>query len=88
MWRMDSDCILMQYTGLKDWEGKEIYEGDIFKWGCQIGSVYQNNNSWVFAKTANPEYPSMALTISRTKEGKIIGNIYENPELLNENGDK
>ena len=67
------DCVLMQYTGLKDKNGKEIYEGDIVYvagWG-----------------NMEVEFPFVDIyTASYEGDiGEIIGNIHENPELLNEN---
>ena len=77
--------ILMQYTGLKDKTGKEIYEGDIVK--NQIGSIGKmvfshigNMNGWtgffVNYKGTGNHWPV------RGNDIEIIGNIHERPELL------
>jgi hypothetical protein len=70
---------LMQYTGLKDKNGKEIYEGDILK--CEIG-----NNEIVEFKKASfvCRYRTIDLyKLWLTQYIEVIGNIIENPELLN-----
>ena len=77
-------AILMQYTGLKDKNGKEIYEGDIIRESDGDGGyiyakvVYYKDGFMGKEKGFEPEYP-----ISDFKnETEVIGNIYENPELL------
>jgi len=67
---------LMQYAGLKDKNGKEIYEGDIVK-----GTKGQKGKSEVSYKNCIWQ-PFGYLEIYDGKEFEIIGNIYENPELL------
>lgn len=80
--------LLMQYTGLLDKNGKEIYEGDIVKW---IGDPDTTN---IFYRTPNGVYEviwnwtGFHFRDSQNckfvpKPGEVIGNIYENPELLN-----
>lgn len=74
-----NDCgfTLMQYTGLKDKNGKEIYEGDILCWPKYEGKKLQTrwDVSW------SNEYGGWVNWHPRN-EAEIIGNIYENPELL------
>ena len=80
---------LMQYTGLKDKNGVEIYESDIIKaiWSkdCDeyianeewIGDIFFNYGSF----DINGEWCVALNCFNGTLE--VIGNIYENPELLN-----
>lgn len=81
---------LMQYTGLKDKNGKEIYEADVFQVaGNKIYTVVfceggVSNHEWyggAFVLKLNNEifFPFDEFAMSH---GEVIGNIYENPELL------
>lgn len=69
--------IPMQYTGLKDKNGTEIYEGDIV-----VEDVYPDENVEV-------QFPYKYFFDSEmgrlSSDVEVIGNIYENPELLKEN---
>lgn len=77
---------LMQYTGLKDINGKEIYEGDIVK----IQTVKVNEQDYIIGKVVYSEYEGMYLTNKGYILGRVshrtevIGNIYENKDLLGE----
>ena len=78
---------VMQYTGMKDREGKEIYEGDIVNTrhtnGMQLSSVVE----WSSIGYRNCFYLKQVL-IGLSKgtiedlDIEVIGNIYENPELV------
>ena len=88
---------LMQCTGLKDKNGVEIYEGDIVKMADQYSVSY--DSFWVGKVVYDA--PMFAVIVSKygeelflmpsigtfdcTKQYEVIGNIYENPELLNGN---
>ena len=64
---------IMQYTGLKDKLCREIYEGDIVKYGDKLLEVSYDFGGFQFGRY------SAYLVFDETE---IIGNIYENPELL------
>lgn len=79
--------ILMQFTGLLDKNGKEIYEGDILGYWCDaiwaVGwdkdkcgyyAVYGKENAGMEGE------PAFRLSNNLCSKKEIIGNIYENPE--------
>lgn len=71
--------ILMQYTGLKDKNGKEIYEGDIVDFGEGVNLAIQWAwNSYNFAGKGDWDITNHDPEI----EFEVIGNIYENQNLL------
>lgn len=73
--------ILMQYTGLKDKNGKEIYEGDILK---EHGIVAWNDEGhrWSAIDLKWNDRKEWHDLDYLTSPFEIIGNIYENPELI------
>jgi|SRR5580658_1601710 uncharacterized phage protein (TIGR01671 family) len=102
-WKLDYEPTvrLMQFTGLKDKKGKEVYEGDILRqhWPndrISLARIYFNEDLAGF-KARNivtddwtkeglvahlKEQRDNGYIISLSQDSEVIGNIYENPELL------
>lgn len=79
------DAILMQSTGLKDKNDKEVFVGDIIK--CTRGCLHEVYIEKEYGGTYCGGMPAVYLKGLRegyawTEHEEIIGNIYENPELL------
>ena len=76
----DNTHVVMQYTGLKDKNGTEIYEGDIvvFKNWKPKSVVFQTNGVQTFVFDGT----DLWLSSYDSEHYKVIGNIYQNPELL------
>ena len=86
------DCI-MQYIGLKDKNGKEIYEGDILEttyqaWNRDRPPTYSIEKHKLIVRYEESEcdgFPFIGYYFNtHPNYWEVIGNIYENPELLNE----
>lgn len=94
----DNDVVLMQFTGLKDRKGVEIYEGDILGTkgerslpnGARVVGTYCFENGtrdvvewdrdcW---RVGTKDLAEWLWSAERYSNGEVIGNIYENPELL------
>jgi len=68
-----------QFTGLKDKNGVEIYEGDIIDAGSIIGEIVFNDCGFMFRKK---KYEYLVYNFKYFLGVEIVGNIHENPELL------
>ena len=80
--------IPLQYTGLKDKNGKEIYEGDVIRTDNYKGIhvfVVEYEFDYCGALGAfvfNTKDEASSVHCEANETGDVIGNIYENPELL------
>lgn len=73
---------LMQFTDLHDKNGKDIFEGDIIDHYATYGSVIFEDGMFTLAMSAKVNFGyRQPLCYIDTTECKIIGNIYQNPEL-------
>lgn len=79
MGQVTTNYVVMQFTGIKDKNGKEIYEGDVVEWESKkVGSKYGVNeiSRMVVEFRSQKWFPYLSEAMT------VIGNIYENPELL------
>ena len=89
------DCELMQFTGLIDKNGKEIYEGDVVAYNVPVQADEDGNIDWEGvhmriewdAEKARFQTPFSDAENLPGQHGPknmvVVGNIYENPELFN-----
>ncbi len=88
MWRQTpvdkNKFILQQFTGLKDRLGCEIYEGDILWFGSLNYEVLWTEDRWGAWCPNHHKYhwPRFESFGQEARCSKIVGNIFENPELL------
>jgi uncharacterized phage protein (TIGR01671 family) len=83
----DDEYIPLQYTGLKDKNGKEIYEGDILS--CKSKNGFEHRSTLRLGWSEDEQYGwcwdsgTIVTGVDFINERYgVIGNIYENPELL------
>lgn len=76
---IDEDIVLIQYTGLKDKHGKEIYEGDIL--GNEWGKYHLYWDTGGFTAKSEDGF-RFHLSDIEFNALEVLGNIYKNPNLL------
>jgi len=84
--------VLMQYTGRPDKNGVEIYEGDIVKinlmenlnifWVTILGKIYWDENKYGWMVNTGTDGQPNIRDFGYLYNCEVIGNIYENPELI------
>ena len=86
----DEKIILMQSTGLKDKNGKEIFEGDIIRYNIDVVDIKRHPTLGFYTVLDGREgFFGDGMSIDDFEEGakefsktaEIIGNIYENPDM-------
>ena len=87
------DYEIVQYTGLKDRNDKEIYEGDIVIPQTFTNAKYrvywsQERLQWSIINTSNVSKESGRALINNSTLYEVIGNIYENPDMIDKRRSK
>lgn len=85
VWQYPADEVeLMEYTGLHDRLGKEIYEGDILKTNRGLFEVFWREDfaGFYLRNVEDPRWLDLISMTGNVAWGEVIGNIYEHPELV------
>ena len=83
-----NETIIMQYTGLKDKNGKEIYEGDVVSELNLYGKPIYEKVEWLDSSCGFEPFSDSSENCGccggglSGKNVEVIGNIYDNPELI------
>ena len=93
-WVEISNSVIMEYTGIKDKNDKEIYEGDILQikdrfvmWSKTYGQIVEDVNvvvEWENSGFIPRRLGNTKAWILDMEQYEVLGNIYENPTLLDE----
>ena len=85
----ERDVVLMQYTGLKDKNGKEIYEGDVVRFKYTPSSLTkaiieydEESIAFKLEVKESEEWCKHSCYLEPRCQIEVIGNIYENPNLV------
>ena len=86
----DESHVVMQYTGLKDKNGKEIYEGDVVDFGKTYSTPRKEVVEWLegaagFDPFMDADEAEGQAVYPESHQCEVIGNIHENPDLLPKN---
>ncbi len=79
--QVEKTCTLMQFTGLTDKNGKDIYEGDIYYQGDKniLYVVVWHDTGLIGHQVGSSSYAGLTYWNDKIE---VIGNVYENPELI------